>query len=255
MHLPPIDLVGIPVRRKVGRLPWQCIPSRSSADSCNQGVMPLALRPFVRDQLPLVEPWFEDPETQRWLGGPDWPCIAFDLADTPLGGFRGAQETGHYLFLAWDGNAPVGYIDCGTSDRWTTWEGGPVGRGVVSVIDAPSASLAYVTDPARRRRGYGVGTVTLLMRVPELEHVALFAAGIEPGNTASVRCMGSAGFEPLDPVPDWEGIVYYATRGRPEVRAAPASPGCPRTPGWGATPQRLGRGRTFPVSSCSVPSS
>jgi hypothetical protein len=52
--------------------------------------------------------------------------------------------------------------------------------------------------------------VHALMAMPAFEHVALFAAGIEPGNLASVRCLLSAGFGPLDPVTDWEGIVYYA---------------------------------------------
>ena len=35
------------------------------------------------------------------------------------------------------------------------------------------------------------------------------AAGIEPDNTASVRCAERSGYRPLDPVPDFEGIVYY----------------------------------------------
>jgi RimJ/RimL family protein N-acetyltransferase len=170
------------------------------------------LRPFARDQLPLVEPWFEDPETQRWLGGPDWPRIILDLADAPLGEFRGAQETGRYQFLAWDKGVPVGYVDCGTFDRWATWEGGAGGRGVVSVIEESSGGIAYVTDPVLRRRGHGVDMVLSLMQMPALAHVSLFAAGVEPENIASVRCLLSAGFRPLDPVSDWEGIVYYARR-------------------------------------------
>ena len=181
-------------------------------ESMRQYCVPVKLRPFTRDQLPLVEPWFEDPETQRWLGGPDWPRMAVELADAPLGEFRGAQETGRYRFLAWDNDMPVGYVDCGTFDRWATWEGGSDGGGVVSVIDEPSGSIAYVTDPALRQRGYGVDMILTLMRARELGHVLLLAAGIEPENTASVRCMISAGFHPLDPVSDWEGIVYYARR-------------------------------------------
>jgi hypothetical protein len=51
-----------------------------------------------------------------------------------------------------------------------------------------------------------------LMRMPQLVQVSLFAAGIEPENTASVQCLLSAGFHPLDAVSDWEGIVYYARR-------------------------------------------
>ena len=138
--------------------------------------------------------------------------MALELAEAPLGEFRGAQETGRYRFLAWDKDVPVGYVDCGTFDRWATWEAGPGGRGVVSAIDEPSGSIAYVTAPALRRRGYGIDMILSLMRVSPLVHVSLFAAGVEPENTASVQSLISAGFRPLDPVPDWEGIVYYVRR-------------------------------------------
>jgi hypothetical protein len=70
-----------------------------------------------------------------------------DLASRPLGEFRGATETGRYRWLAWERDRPVGCIDCGTTDRWTTWEGGPGGRGVIGAIPCehligPVAALA-----------------------------------------------------------------------------------------------------------------
>jgi len=170
----------------------------------------LRLRPFERRHLPLVEPWFTEPDTRRWLGGPQWPRQVLDLAGRPLGEFRGALETGRYCWLAWDRGSPVGYIDCGTTDRWTTWEGGPSGRGVISAILVPSGGISYVVDPALRRRGYGTAMITAVTAMPELAHIALFAAGVEPANAASAGCLLKAGFRPLDPEPDWEGIIYYA---------------------------------------------
>ena len=80
----------------------------------------LQLRPFERKHLPLVEPWFADAATRRWLGGPGWPRLMLDRASRPLGEFRGASETGRYRWLAWDQGAAVGYIDCDTYDRWAT---------------------------------------------------------------------------------------------------------------------------------------
>jgi len=159
--------------------------------------------------LPLVEPWFDDPETRRWLGGPSWPQMSIAHIDAPLSEFRGAHETGRYRFVALDGESPVGYIDCGTYDRWATWDGSIGGRGVTAVIEMPSAAIAYVVDPTLRRRGYGVEMIHSLIRMPELENVGLFGAGVEPQNKASIRCLRSAGFSPLDSFPDWEGIVYY----------------------------------------------
>jgi RimJ/RimL family protein N-acetyltransferase len=172
----------------------------------------LQLGPFGSDHLPFVEPWFQDVDTQKWLGGPGWPSLVLDLADKPLADFRGAVETGRYTWLAWDGDRPVGLIDCGTTDRWTTWEGGPGGRGVIAAIPAPSANISYVVDPIARHCGYGRAMVRELLHVPELAQVKLFAAGIESGNVASIRCARSAGFELLSPEPDWEDIVYYVRR-------------------------------------------
>jgi hypothetical protein len=83
-------------------------------------IMPeLQLRPFERDQLPLVELRFDDADTQKWLGGPRWPRLALDLQHRPLGEFRGATESGRYRWLAWERDKAIGYIDCGTCDRWT----------------------------------------------------------------------------------------------------------------------------------------
>jgi hypothetical protein len=51
-----------------------------------------------------------------------------------------------------------------------------------------------------------------LMELPELAPIELFAAGVEPDNLASVRCLVAVGFTPLHPEPDWEGILYYTKR-------------------------------------------
>ena len=168
------------------------------------------LCPFEPGHLPLAQPWFSDPDTQQWLGGPDWLPMMLDLAAGPLDEFRGAAQTGRHYWLAWANGTAVGYIDCETYDRWTTWEGGPGGRGVTATIPVPSAGIAYVIDPAHRRRGYATAMITAVTTMPELAHVELFAAGVEPGNTASIGCLRKAGFRPLSPEPDWEGIVYYA---------------------------------------------
>jgi RimJ/RimL family protein N-acetyltransferase len=180
----------------------------------------VVLRPFRRAELALVEPWFSDADTQRWLGGPRWPALMLDLAERPLGEFRGAVETGRHRFLGWDGDA-VGYIDCGTYDRWATWEGGPHGRGVIDTIDVPAGAITYVVDPGRRRRGYATAMIDALLELPELARIELFAAGVEPDHRGSVGCLIKAGFTPLDPEPDWEGVVYYV---RSRCSAAVALP-------------------------------
>jgi RimJ/RimL family protein N-acetyltransferase len=172
-------------------------------------VLRVGLKAVERHELALVEPWFRDPDTNRWLGDSNWPAMMLDLQQRPLGEFRGMQELARHLWLAWHDGAPVGYVNCGVHDRWTTWEGGPEGRGVVATIQLVSGAVGYVVDPARRRHGFGVAMLRSLIEREELAHVQLFAAGIEPDNTASVRYAERAGYRPLDPAPDFEGIVHY----------------------------------------------
>ncbi|HZU75023.1 MAG TPA: GNAT family N-acetyltransferase [Acidimicrobiales bacterium] len=163
-----------------------------------------------RADLPLIQGWFHDEATRRFLGGPGWPALMFDLLERPLGEFRGMRETGRHRWLAWDDGRAVGWIDSGTYDRWATWEGGAGGRGVVSSIAVPSACLGYVVDPALRGQGYATSMIEAVLERPELSEIELFVAGIQPENVASVRAATSAGFVPLDPEPDWEGFVYWA---------------------------------------------
>jgi RimJ/RimL family protein N-acetyltransferase len=184
----------------------------------HHGMSCLQLRPFERKNLPLVEPWFADAATQRWLGGPAWPRQMLDRTERPLGEFRGAAETGRYRWLAWDHGTAVGYIDCGTYDRWAIWEGGPGGRGVIGAIEVPAGSISYVVDPARRRHGYCTAMVTAVVAMPELKHIQLFVAGVEPANAGSVGCLRKAGFQPLQSEPDWEGIVYYSRLSSPATQ-------------------------------------
>jgi RimJ/RimL family protein N-acetyltransferase len=174
----------------------------------------LRLQPFDREQSHRIEPWFKDCDTERWLGGPGWPALVLSLADRPLGEHRGAIETGRFGWSAWERDELVGYIDCGTTDRWTTWDGGPNGKGVITTLPVASGNLAYVVDPVVRRRGYGTAMITTLLALPDLAHIELFAAGVEPDNVGSVGCLRAAGFEALDSRPDWEGIVYYVKRRR-----------------------------------------
>jgi len=171
-------------------------------------VVAVELKAFERDELPLVEPWFEDVETRRWLGGPQWPRQMLDLAERPLSEFRGAVETGRYRWLAWNGGGAVGYCDAGTFDRWTTWDG----ERVIGTVPVTSASIAFVVAPTQRRRGYGAAILEALKQATELTDVELLAAGVEPANDASVACLQRAGFDALDPRPDFEGFLYYAWR-------------------------------------------
>jgi RimJ/RimL family protein N-acetyltransferase len=168
----------------------------------------VTLRPFTAGDLPIALPWFDDPETQARLGGRDWMKNAAAIAAAPLGEFRGAIETGRYRWLALDGVVQVGYIDCGTYNRWTTWDG----ERVVASIEVPCCAIAYTVPPAFRRHGYGRRILEALFEAPEVADVELFGAGVDPDNVASIQCLRSAGFVQDDEDPDFEGMLYFVKR-------------------------------------------
>ena len=171
----------------------------------------ITLRPLTHAGLAAITPWFEDPDTRRSLGGPDWPAGMLDHGERAVGEmFRGAVQTAAYHYLAETHGRAVGYIDCGTFDRCTVYGGeGPDGPIITASTDVATGSIAFVVDPAVRRRGLGRAMITALMRRPELGFVELFEAGVEPENTPSRRCLEAAGFRLRSGQPDCEGMLYY----------------------------------------------
>lgn len=171
----------------------------------------LELSRFTAADLPTAEPWFRDPQTHRFLGGPRWPAQMLELDQRRVVGeeFRGARETGAYRYLVRAGGVAVGYVDCGTFDRWTICDRGSSGIVVSDAIEVPSGAIAFVAAPALRRRGFGRAMIAALTGLPELASVELFGAGVEPENVASIRCLEAAGFCLQAQEPDFEGMLYY----------------------------------------------
>jgi RimJ/RimL family protein N-acetyltransferase len=150
----------------------------------------LELRPFVADDLAGVEPWFDDAEAQRWLGGRHWPAQSFRLVG----------EDRHML-LAVRVNEPVGLID-------------------IETYRGSRASFAIVVAPALRGRGLGREVLAAAIGHPLFAGIGEWFAGIERGNDASRRLVLTLGFRQVADE-DADGFTYFA-RG-----ADPAQPWCP----------------------------
>lgn len=138
----------------------------------------ITLRPLTRTDLAAITPWFEDPDTRRYLGGADWPAAMLDHGERAVGEmFRGAVQTAAYRYLAEVDGRVVGYIDCGTFDRATVYGGeGPDGPVITESIEVATGSIAFAVDPALGRRGVGRMIIAALLARPVLAFVALFEA-------------------------------------------------------------------------------
>ena len=61
-----------------------------TAPGCDAGRMgPIEFTPLSDGTLAVAAPWFEDEQTQRWLGGPGWPALVLRLAADPSAEHRG----------------------------------------------------------------------------------------------------------------------------------------------------------------------
>jgi GNAT superfamily N-acetyltransferase len=153
------------------------------------------LQPLTRTDLAAITPWFEDPDTRRYLGGPDWPAAMSITANAPSARCSAAVQTAAHRYLAQLDGRAVGYIDCGTFDRATVYDGtGPDGPVITESIEVATGSIAFAVDQAFRRRGIGRVMIAALLARPELAFVELFEAGVEPENVPCRRCLERARF-------------------------------------------------------------
>jgi RimJ/RimL family protein N-acetyltransferase len=168
---------------------------------------------FTAEDVRRLEPWFDDLETQRRLGGRDWIRREPSLLGLTVGDeFRGRNVIDRRMWLSLDElGGPIAFVDGEMYDRYATWDGSDWDHPVVSdVVEAPSMGLTLVVDPARRRRGYGTATLRAIVEHPDVSHIQLFFGGVEQDNVASIACVTRAGFHLRSPEPDFEGMLFYS---------------------------------------------
>jgi len=132
----------------------------------------LHLRPAASADLAHLDPWFDDPQTQQWLGRRGWVEQALRLAAT--------TDARHSLVAERDGE-PVAFLD-------------------VDVVQG-CAGIGIVVSPAHRRHGMGADALRAVCTDPRFTDVAVWQAGIEHGNAVSARTFAAAGFVPATGTP------------------------------------------------------
>jgi RimJ/RimL family protein N-acetyltransferase len=146
--------------------------------------------PLTPPLLSLIEPWFDDSDTERYLGRREWAQRELDLVVTSPGTkFRGRLVTARYAWVVHLTGRPVAFV-------------------VVELYDDASAGIAFVVAPSERGRGVCRGMLSALDHRPELKGVKIFAGATEPGNLPARRAVQAAGFA-VARLPDDEGMLRF----------------------------------------------
>jgi RimJ/RimL family protein N-acetyltransferase len=141
------------------------------------------LKPLDASGLALVLKWFDDQETQDFLGGRSWPLNGLALVDRD-----------RHILLASENGEAVALIDVEIEEHETT-----KGR---------RSHFALVVDPLHRRQGVAQRAIRALLERPDLCGEQL-CAGVHEDNAASHALCKSLGFIHLDDGPDSDGYRYY----------------------------------------------
>lgn len=159
----------------------------------HQNEMKLNFIPITSDSVKEVEGWFDDADTQRFLGGREWvrriPAL---LQDSPGVEFRGRRVLARYAWIVYTTGSPVGIVD-------------------VERYDNRTAGLALAVAPAMRGKGIGRLILSNLETLGELAEIKAFIGAVEPDNEAARRCMRGARFEMAERE-DEEGMLRISRR-------------------------------------------
>ncbi len=137
--------------------------------------------------------WFDDPDTQRYLGDRIWLYRVIELVQTAPGTvWAGITVLGRHVWLAHDDDGACGLID-------------------MEIYDDGSAALALVVAPNRRSQGVGRHILTALTTRPELSAVTRLFGSIEPENLGARRCCECAGFRVAEAIDEEEMLPIEKT--------------------------------------------
>jgi GNAT superfamily N-acetyltransferase len=140
------------------------------------------------DLVDEIEPWFDDDEIRRFLGGRDWMRRELRLIHEMPGRTEGGSTVvGRWGWVVFESGAPVAFV--GMERR-----------------DDETASGCLLVAPQSRRQGVGRRALMTIAGQAELEGVTCFVGGVEPENHASRCCLASVGAVIAD-VPDDEGML------------------------------------------------
>jgi RimJ/RimL family protein N-acetyltransferase len=148
----------------------------------------LELASFTHSDRDAVDPWFDDDDTRRFIGGTGWVEHSLMHPPSPPTERDGRQIAARFMWVARENGAAVGVVDLATYDDQTS-------------------DLALIVAPERRRAGLCKRILEAVIAHPALADVTLMRLGVELDNVGAARCAESAGFVPEASTE--QGLTHY----------------------------------------------
>lgn len=146
------------------------------------------LVPLRDEHLAAIEPWFDDADTQQYLGGRAWIRRELELITTMPGQqYRGRIVIGRHGWIAVEHGVSVAFVGA-------------------EVYDDNTASSSVVVAPEARGQGVAGRALRAMTNRPELAMVHTYWSGVEPDNVASRRVLERLGAA-VNATPDEEGML------------------------------------------------
>ncbi len=133
------------------------------------------LEDFVYSDRDAVDPWFDDDDTRRFIGGTGWVEHSLLHAPPPATEDRGRQILARFMWVAREDAVPVGVVD-------------------VVTYDDGMADLALIVAPDHRRAGLCKLILEAVIAHAALGAVRVMRLGVEPENVGAARCAEAVGF-------------------------------------------------------------
>jgi Acetyltransferases, including N-acetylases of ribosomal proteins len=150
----------------------------------------LELDSFTYSDRDAIDPWFDDDDTRRFIGGSGWVEHSLLHPPKPPTEHDGRQISARFMWVAREDGVPVGVVDIETYDDRT-------------------ADLALIVAPDHRRAGLCKRILEAAIGHPALGDVQVMRLGVEPDNIGAARCAESAGFSVEPHHLDEQGLTHY----------------------------------------------
>ena len=153
-------------------------------------ICPVELTSFTHADRSDVDPWFDDDDTRRFIGGTGWVEHSLLHAPAPPTERQGRQIVTRLMWVAREDGLSVGVVDVATYDDQT-------------------AELALIVAPERRRAGLCKEILAAVVINPALADVLVMRLGVEPDNIGAARCAEAVGFSREPSELNEQGMTHF----------------------------------------------